>query len=93
MTVHNIYTLDKVTPTMISPPGTHSGIDITIQSINDSGYIYVGNSNVSETSFGYRISPGHAMSFELPSRDQIYLVSSVSGMKVAVLQIGLEGNN
>ena len=91
MTTHNIFTISDSTPVRVSPPATHSGVDITIQNINVSGYLYVGSSSVTSSDYGYRILPNHAISFELPSKDELYLVSSVDEMPAAVIITGLEG--
>lgn len=90
MTIQNMYTLSDTYSTLISPPNTHSGVDLTVQNINDAGYIYVGNSEVSTVSFGYRLSPGHAMSFELSGKDSLYVIASNPNMRISVLTLNLE---
>jgi hypothetical protein len=65
-------------------------MDITIQNVNDSGYIYVGEEGVTSTSYGFRIMPNHSISFELPGYNELFLISSVNAMKAAVIKIGLE---
>ena len=90
MTTHNIYTLSDSTATRITPNGTHSGMDITIQNINLGGYIYVGGEGVTASSYGYRIMPSHAISFELSGRDDLYLIAENADMDAAVLKINLE---
>jgi len=89
MTTHRLYEVG-VTPTKITPDGTHSGMDITIQNVNASGYVYVGSHDVTQTNFGYRILPNHAISFELSGMDDLYLIGETSGMYAAVLNIKLE---
>jgi hypothetical protein len=89
-TSHSLINLSTSSPTALSPTVRHSGLDITIQNVNDSGYIYVGGSNVTTTNYGYRIPTNSAISFELPGRDFLYAVSSASDMKAAVIIIGLE---
>jgi hypothetical protein len=90
MTKHALTTLSSSTATKITPAGTHSGIDITLQNVNTSGYIYIGSSSVSSTNYGFRILPNHAISFELPGKDSLYAIASINNMKVAVLQTGIE---
>jgi hypothetical protein len=90
MTKHALTTLSSSTATKITPAGTHSGIDITLQNVNTSGYIYIGSSSVSSTNYGFRIMPNHAISFELPGKDSLYAIASINSMKVAVLQTGIE---
>lgn len=93
MSTHRIYTLTTATQTKITPPGLHSGMDITIQNVNDSGYIYVGDSGVTTTNYGYRIAPNTAISFELPGEDDLYLIAENANMLAAVLKINLEQGN
>ncbi len=89
---HFMKTLSSSTATKISASTLTRGSDITFQNANDSGYIYIGDSRVTTTDFGYRISPNSAISFELPEYDHLYAVSEIDGMKLAVLQTGLESN-
>lgn len=91
MTQHSLTTLSNTTPTRLTPIGLHSGLDITLQNVNDAGYIYVGGTeSTSSTNYGFRIMPNHSISFELPSFDALYAISSNSGMKVAIIQTSLE---
>lgn len=89
-TTHAIHTLNTSTATKITPGGTHSGCDITIQNNNASGYVYVGGESVSTTNYGFRILPNHSISFELVGKDHLYLVSSTNGLTAAVIMIALE---
>lgn len=88
--MHQIFVLDHSQATRLTPPGTHSGMDITIQNINDFGYVYVGAQGVTAANYGYRIAPGHAASFELVGKNALYAISSDADMSIAVLKIGLE---
>lgn len=93
MTTHSVITLSDTTPTRISPNGTHSGLDITVQNISTSGYVYVGGEGVTTSSYGYRISANSAISFELPGRDALYLIGSTNSIEAAVLTMGLEAGD
>jgi len=93
MTQQDIYTLSDSSIIQVTPNGAHSGFDITIQNVSSSGYIYIGNEDVSSTEYGYRLLPNHAFSIELPSRDHLYLIAGTNGMKAAVLRTGLERSN
>ena len=93
MTEHNIYTLSNTAATRITPLGSHSGYDITIQNNNASGYVYVGGEGVTTSSYGYRLLPNHAISFELPSKDPLFLISETNGLTASVIKIGLESQN
>jgi hypothetical protein len=91
MTLHAHTTLSNTTATRLSPNGLHSGMDITIQNIHESAYVYVGAEGVTASDYGYRIAPDAAFSIELPGQDALYAISTVNSSKVAILQTGLEG--
>ena len=78
--------------TRLSPYGTHSGTDITIQNLDGSNYVYLGGQGVNSNIFGYRLAPGAAISFELPGKDAIYAYSD-NEVDVAVLMTGLESGS
>lgn len=90
MTSHSLITLSNTTATRMSPPGAHGGMDITLQNVNSTGYIYIGGEGVTSGSYGFRILPNHSISFELASNDALYAISSVDAMNVAMIQISLE---
>ena len=85
MTTHAFVTLSNVTPTMLSPNGIHSGVNISVQNVSASGYIYLGADTVTTSNYGYRISPNSAISFELDAHDAIYAVSQTNGLNAAVI--------
>jgi hypothetical protein len=74
----------------LTPPGAHSGLDITIQNVDASAIVYIGGIGVTSTDYGYRLSPGAAWSVELPSFDSMYAITNTNNSKVAVLTTGLE---
>ena len=65
-------------------------MDITLQNVGESGYVYVGGEVVSTTNYGYRILPDHAISFELAGQDALYLIADNADTPVAVITINLE---
>jgi hypothetical protein len=94
MATHNLVNLSNSSATLLSPYGRHSGVDITIQNVNADGYVYIGSDNTtSSTNFGYRISPNHAISFELPGTDAIYAIGSTTNLKAAVMLTNLESGS
>jgi len=93
MTSHALTTLSNTTATRLTPPGLHSGMDITIQNVDDLAYVYLGGEGVTSSNYGYRVAPGHAISWELQGRDAIYAVSDTNNSKVAVIKTNLESGN
>ncbi len=93
MVKHELITLSSSIATRLTPNGIHSGLDITLQNVNSDGYIYVGGEGVSSSDYGYRISPNHAISFELPGQSALYAIASSSGLQVATLKTNLEAGS
>ena len=90
MTTHALTTLSSSAATRLTPLGNHSGMDITIQNIDASAYIYVGGEDLTSSSYGYRLSPGSAISFELPGKDALYAITSTNNSQIAVIKTNLE---
>jgi hypothetical protein len=90
MATHSLITLSNSVATRITPNGLHSGMDVTIQNVDDSAYVYVGGTGVTSSDYGYRIAPGHAISFELPGRDNLFAITNTNNSKIAVLKTNLE---
>jgi hypothetical protein len=93
MTQHIKIELSNTEETKLTPNGSSSGLDITLQNVNSSGYIYIGGENVTSSNYGFRIMPNHSISFELSGRDSLYAIASGSGMSLAVLKTSLESGS
>lgn len=93
MTLHSLTTLSSTSATLLTPAGTHSGMDITIQNTDGEAYVYIGGEGVTAFNYGYRLAPGSAWSIELAGKDSIHAISDVNGSEVAVLRTSLETGN
>ena len=93
MTTHALTILSNTTATRLTPNGMHSGMDITIQNIDDSAYVYIGGEGVTASSYGYRLSAGMAWSIELSGKDALYAISDTDESQVAVLKTSLEAGS
>jgi hypothetical protein len=93
MTIHSLKSLSNTAPIILSPTGTHSGVDITIQNVHANAYVYIGANNVTTSSYGYRLAPGSAFSIELPGKDLIYGITDTNESQVSVLYTSLEYGN
>ena len=91
MTTHALTQLRTQSETRLTPNGIHSGMDITIQNLDDNAYVYIGGEGTDSENFGYRLSPGQAV--ELPGQDALYAVSSVDYSYIAILKTNLENGN
>ena len=93
MTSHALTTLSSSTATRLTPARLHSGMDVTIQNIHASAYVYIGGEGVTASSYGYRLNPGTAISFELPGKDALYAITDTNGSQVATIKTGLESGH
>jgi len=87
---HSLVTLSNTSATRLTPNGKHSGMDITLQNVNETGYIYLGGEGVTSSNYGFRIMPNHSFSIELNGNDAIYAIASTNGLSLAVLKARLE---
>ena len=90
MTQHSLTTLSSSSATKLTPNGTHSGLDITIQNVHASAIVYLGGPGVTSDNYGYRLAPGAAWSVELPGRNALYAITDTNNSKVAILKTNLE---
>ncbi len=93
MTTHSLTTLSNTAATRLTPNGLHSGMDITIQNVHDTAYVYIGAVGVTSSNYGYRIAPGHAISWELPGKDALYAITDTNNSKIAILKTNLEAGH
>ena len=91
-TTHQIITVIDSETSTIGPEGTHTGRDITIQNLSASVSVYLGGSDVTTTSFGYKLSPSCAWSVELRAGEYLYARSD-SSANIAILMLGLESTS
>jgi hypothetical protein len=90
MTTHALITLSDSEDSRLTPNGIHSGMDITIQNLDSEAYVYIGGEGVTTSSYGYRLAPASAISFELPGKNALYAIADTDGAQVAILKTGLE---
>jgi hypothetical protein len=91
MTFHNLVNLPTAgTAVRVTPNGLHSGMDITVQNVNETAIIYLGGENVSSSNYGFKLPAGSAFSVELPGTDSIYAASNEDNAAVATLSFSLE---
>jgi len=90
MTAHSITPLSASTATRLTPNGVHSGMDITIQNLDNLAYVFIGGEGVTIENFGYRLNPGSAISFELPGKDALYAIADADDTAIAIIKTNLE---
>jgi hypothetical protein len=85
--IQNNFTLSSGDSTLVSLAGYDTGMDITIQNLS-SGYVYLGTSNVTTSSFGYRIPVNGAWSVKLKGNDDLYAIAQNDNSEICVLMVG-----
>jgi hypothetical protein len=84
---HAIKTLSTTTPLELTIEDSINGVNtFIVQNTNDADYVYIGNSNVSSSSYGFMLYPRQAFTAELRPSDRLYAVAS-SAVSVACMSI------
>ena len=66
----------------------HFGVTFTIQNIDETANVFIGDADVDTDNWGMKLTPGAIASFEdMPKNAGIYAVSSVDGSSIAVLRV------
>jgi hypothetical protein len=68
-------------------------MDITVQNIHATAYVYLGAEDVTSSNYGYRIAPNSAWSIELPGKNALFAITNTNGSQVAILKTSLELGN
>lgn len=90
-TYHELVTLSNATATELTPEGKiHSGLDLTVQNIDETATVYIGGEGVTASDYGFKLVPGVAFSVELNPRDELYAISDTDGSTAALLRVLLE---
>jgi hypothetical protein len=84
---HAIKTLSTTTPLELTIEDSINGVNtFIVQNTNDADYVYIGNSNVSSSDYGFMLYPRQAFTAELRPSDRLYAVAS-SAVSVACMSI------
>ena len=89
-TYHDLLTLSDTTATELTPGANHSGLDVTIQNVDETAIVYLGASNVTASDYGFKLDPGAGFSVELNPRDRLYAISDTNESNAALLRVFLE---
>lgn len=88
---HQNYTLSNVTPSLITIDSGYVALpamDMSIQNLSSTAFVYIGNATVSSTNFGFRIDPGAVLSIsEVIWKDEIYAVADTNNTAIAVIRL------
>lgn len=85
---HRIVELTS-TPVLMT---THEPVDrlnvLSIQNVMTTGFVYLGNSDVSTTTYGHKLYPGQSFTIELAPNDRVWAVGD-SGVSVAIFNLDI----
>ena len=56
-TYHDLLTLSDTTATELTPGANHSGLDVTIQNVDDTAIVYIGGAGVTASDYGFKLTP------------------------------------
>ena len=87
---HDLLTLSNSTPTELTPGARHSGLDVTIQNVDETAIVYIGGATVTTSDYGFKLVPGAGFSVELHPNDRLYAISDTNGSNAALLRALLE---
>ena len=76
---HSIKPLSTTVPTELTiEDSVNSVCTLVIQNVDSTNYIYIGNSSVSSSNYGFMIYPSQAFTIELRPYDREYAVASAA---------------
>jgi len=88
---HQNYTLSNITSTIITIDSGDTALpamDMSIQNLSSTAFVYIGNSSVSSTNFGFRIDPGAVLSIDrVMWKDEIYAIADTNNSAIAVIRL------
>ena len=77
----------QIHPSASAIPQYAQGVTITVQNLSGGNYIYLGNDNTSSVSYGFRLSPNQAISFDLNPFDNLHAISNDGSTQVAITRL------
>lgn len=89
-TYHELVTLSNSTATELTPGARHSGLDLTVQNVDETAILYIGGAGVTAANYGFKLTPGAGFSIELNPNDRLYVISDTDASEAALLRALLE---
>jgi len=87
---HDLITLSDSAATELTPGARHSGLDVTIQNVDETAVVYIGGSTVTTSDYGFKLTPGAGFSIELNPNDRLYAIADTNNSNAARLRALLE---
>lgn len=89
-TYHELVALSNSTATELTPGARHSGLDLTVQNVDETAVVYIGGEGVTASNYGFKLTSGAGFSIELNPNDRLYAISDTNESEVALLRALLE---
>jgi len=89
---HQIVTLNSSTATLVTIPKAQEAnyetrVSTSFQNLDGSIDIYIGNANVTSSSYGYILHAGASISLDLLPGDEVYAIAPTGTPRIAVLAL------
>ena len=89
---HSIIEVNSSTPVLLTDEPNDNDfylrkLNISIQNLDSSNYLFIGNATVSNSSFGVRLDPAEVFSIDLSPADELYAISDSGTFDVAILKV------
>lgn len=85
MIKHRMYSLNSTPVNLVVHEVIDSMNTLCIQNVSTSGFVYLGMSNVTSSSYGHKLFPGASLNIDLAAATNIYAVGD-AGTTVSVLE-------
>ena len=87
---NQIVALNSSTATLVSIPSASEvpyehNASISVQNLDSSATVFLGDSTVTSSFYGYALVPGASVSFDLLADDKLFAIASAGTPNVAVL--------
>lgn len=90
---HGHLTLSTSSPVEVLVDDTDSVMyymSLCIQNIDNTATVYLGDSNVTSSDYGFRLAPDTSFFMErMPRRPGLFAISSANGSKIAVIRVSM----
>ena len=89
---HKVIEVNSFTPILLTDESSENDfylrkINISVQNLDSEHYVFVGNEEVSNSSYGIRLDPTEIFSVDLSPSDELYALSDAGTFNVSVLKV------
>lgn len=88
---HQNYTLSNTASTLITVESGNTALpamDISVQNLSSTAFVYLGNASLTSANYGLRLDPGAVLTIDsLIWKDEMYAISDTNGSAIAVIRL------